>query len=130
MTDVHGVATEEDIGRLVTLFYARVRSDPLLGPVFAQAIGESDEAWGVHLARVAAFWSSLVLRSGRYRGDPFSVHLRLPGITPGMFDRWLELFAESCAEVLEPNIAAVFRMRAERVARSLRLGLSGRLAPP
>jgi hemoglobin len=68
-----------------------------------------------------------MLRSGRYHGDPFSVHLRLPDLEPAMFDRWLALFDESCAEVLEPNVADAFRERAGRIASSLRMGLFERL---
>lgn len=119
--------SEAGIGRLVDRFYARVRLDALLGPVFAGAIGDSDEAWAAHLARLRGFWSSMMLRSGRYHGDPFSAHLRLPGLAPHMFDRWLALFGETCAELFEPTLAAAFRDRAERVARSLRMGLFERL---
>jgi len=119
--------TEEGIRHLVGRFYARVRHDEVLGPVFARALGESDEAWEAHLARLSDFWSSVMLTSGRYHRDPFSAHLRLPGIAPGMFDRWLALFGETCAEVFEPDVAAAFCGRAERIARSLRMGLFERL---
>ena len=63
--------TEADISRLLATFYARARTDPLLGPVFTRAIGTTDEEWAPHLDRIAGFWSSLVLRTGRYQGDPF-----------------------------------------------------------
>ena len=119
--------TEDAIRCLVDRFYARVRRDPVLGPVFARAIGESEEAWSRHLARLADFWSSLMLASGRYHGDPFSAHLRLPNLEPAMFDRWLTLFGDTCAELFEPEVADAFRERAARVARSLRMGLFERL---
>ena len=122
-----GCVSEESIHRLVNRFYARVRRDELLGPVFARAIGEGDEAWAAHLARLADFWSSVMLTNGRYHGDPFSVHLRLPGLDPAMFDRWLALFGETCGELFEPDVADAFRGRAERIARSLRMGLFERL---
>ncbi len=117
---------EEAIGSLMDRFYARARRDDLLGPIFARAI-QGDEAWAAHLARLRDFWSSMILRSGRYHGDPFSAHLRLPGLTPAMFTRWLALFAETCAEIFEPETADVFRERAERIARSLQMGLFERL---
>jgi hemoglobin len=118
-----GPVTEADIRRLLDVFYDRVRRDPLLGPVFARAVGTTDADWAAHLARLADFWSSLMLRSGRYRGDPFSTHLRLPDLEPAMFDRWLALFGESCAELFEPDVADGFSERAQRIARSLRMGL-------
>jgi hemoglobin len=120
-------AVEDSIRQLVDLFYARVRQDPQLGPVFAGALGESEAAWAQHLARLSDFWSSVVLRSGRYHGDPFSTHLRLPDLEPAMFDRWLALWGETCTEVLDPELADIFRDRADRIARSLRMGLFERL---
>ncbi|MBV9750607.1 MAG: group III truncated hemoglobin [Acetobacteraceae bacterium] len=122
-----GPLSEEAIRRLVDRFYARVRRDALLGPVFARALGEDDDAWEAHLARLHDFWCSVMLTSGRYHRDPFSAHLRLPDLAPGMFDRWLALFGETCAEIFEPETEAAFRGRAERIARSLRMGLFERL---
>lgn len=124
---IPGPITEEAIGRLVERFYARVRRDDVLGPVFARALGEDDEAWGAHLARLRDFWSSVMLTSGRYHRDPFSAHLRLPDLEPAMFGRWLALFGETCAGLFEPDVAAAFCGRAERIARSLRMGLFERL---
>ena len=120
---IHGLPIHE----LVSRFYGRVRRDPLLAPVFASALGETDAAWAAHLARLADFWSSVMQGSGRYHGDPFSAHLRLPDLTPAMFDRWLNLFQATCCEVLPPDDAAAFGNRAERIARSLRMGLFERL---
>ncbi len=122
-----GCITEEAIHRLVGRFYARARRDELLGPVFAHAIGTADADWAPHLARVSDFWSSVMLRSGRYHGDPFSAHLSLPDLQPAMFDRWLALFGETCAELFELDVADAFRERAERIASSLRMGLFERL---
>lgn len=122
-----GQPTEEAIRRLVNRFYALVRRDAVLGPVFARALGEDAEAWEAHLARLSDFWSSVMRHSGRYHGDPFSTHLRLPELEPAMFDRWLALFGEACDELFEPELAAAFGERAHRIARSLRMGLFERL---
>jgi hemoglobin len=122
-----GELTEDGIRQLLARFYGRVRRDAQLGPVFARVVGTTEAEWAPHLARLADFWSSVMLRSGRYHGDPFSTHLRLPDLEPAMFDRWLALFGESCAELFEPELAAALRGRAERIARSLRMGLFERL---
>jgi len=115
--------TEAGIARLVDAFYRRVRADPVLAPVFHAALGEEAAAWEAHAERLCRFWSSLMRRSGAYHGDPYGAHLRLPGLTPAMFDRWLALFAETCAAEFPPEVAAAFMERAARVARSLRMGL-------
>lgn len=130
ISEISGPVTEEGIRRLLDRFYARVRGDALLGPVFARAVGVTDEEWAPHLARLADFWSSVMLRTGRYRGTPFAVHLALPDLQPAMFDRWLGLFGEAAAEVFAPEVADAFRDRAERIARSLRMGLFERLPGP
>jgi hemoglobin len=122
-----GELTEDGIRQLLARFYGRVRRDAQLGPVFARVVGTTEAEWAPHLARLADFWSSVMLRSGRYHGDPFSTHLRLPDLEPAMFDRWLALFGESCAELFESELAAALRGRAERIARSLRMGLFERL---
>jgi hemoglobin len=121
--------TEVEIALLVEHFYGRVRAHPALGPVFHAAIGESEAAWDRHLARLRQFWSSVMLRSGAYHGDPYSVHLRLPGLTPALFAEWLALFDTTCAELFPEQIAAAFRERAQRIARSLQMGLFERFPP-
>jgi len=107
------------IERLVRAFYARARLDPLIGPVFADAVQD----WDDHIARLCAFWSSVALMSGRYHGQPMVAHLPLPIHAPH-FDRWLELFAETAREVCPPVAATHFLERAHRIADSLELGIA------
>ena len=69
------------------------------------------------------FWSSIMLTSGRYKGNPVAVHLRVEGMEPQLFGRWLALFAETCRELFDDDVAEAFRAKAERIAESLRLAL-------
>jgi hemoglobin len=103
---------------LVDRFYARVRQDPEIGPVFNAAIKD----WDVHLEKLAAFWSSVMLTSGRYKGNPFAAHVKHP-LTPAMFERWLALWGQTVDEMFEPAVAAQFRAKAQRIAESLQLGM-------
>jgi hemoglobin len=112
---------ENSLAALLERFYAKARRDPALGPVFAAAITE--ESWPEHMARISGFWRSVLFKTGDYKGNPFGAHLRLPGLTPALFGRWLELFGETCREVLEPEAAAALQHRAERIAESLQAGL-------
>ncbi len=90
--------SEEQIAALVDTFYARVRQDELLGPVFERVVGD---AWEPHLEKMCAFWSSLVLASGRYKGNPMMAHLRLlPRIGIHHFERWLNLWRQTTAELV------------------------------
>src|SRR5262245_61844148 len=70
-----------------------------------------------------AFWSSVVLRSGEYHGNPMAKHLPLP-VDAGHFDRWLALFEATATEICPPAAAATFIDRARRIAESLELGIA------
>jgi hemoglobin len=107
------------IDRLVRTFYARARLDPLIGPVFESKVKD----WESHFGRMCAFWSSVVLMSGRYHGQPMAVHLPLPVDTPH-FDRWLEIFAATARDVCPRPAADHFIERAHRIADSLELGIA------
>lgn len=120
--------TEDTIRMLVDAFYARVRRDAVLGPIFAEAI--ADAAWPAHLAKMYAFWSSVMLTSGRYKGDPVSTHRRVAGIAPPLFGNWLDLFEATAAELFIPAIAEQFALKARRIAESLKLALFFRADEP
>lgn len=113
--------TEDMIAVLVHSFYAKVRRDDLLGPIFEQAVGDR---WDAHLAKLADFWSSVTLMSRRFTGAPMAVHAGLPGIGPGHFARWLELFSETARTVCPPAAAAMFEAKAAMIAQSLQLGIA------
>lgn len=112
--------TEDDIATLVPAFYARIRADAVLGPIFNGAIDD----WPHHLDNLQAFWSSVMLTSGRYKGQPMVAHVRHePHMTRENFARWLALWSETATELLAPDAAAAFREKADRIAESLQLGV-------
>jgi hemoglobin len=118
--------TEEKLAVLVDRFYARVRADAILGPVFNGAIAN----WPEHLEKLTAFWSSVMLTSGRYKGSPMAAHLKhASAIQPAMFDRWLELWRETAREMPDEDHSAAVIAKAERIAESLQLGLFFKLPP-
>lgn len=129
MNDRIGI-DESQLERLIPAFYARVRNDPFIGPVFNNAVHD----WNDHLEKLIAFWSSVMLTSGRYKGNPMAAHLRQArAITPPMFDRWLELWAEVTDELMDPESAAALQAKAGRIAESLKLALYFRMpagSPP
>lgn len=111
---------EDGLRQLVNVFYAHVRADPALGPIFNEAIGD----WPEHLEKLISFWSSVMLTSGRYKGQPVLAHLKHKArITPGLFDRWLALWAETTHDVMAPQVAAALQAKAGRIAQSLQLAM-------
>lgn len=110
---------ESMIERLVRDFYARIREDALLGPIFDARIQD----WEPHLQRMCSFWSSVVLSSGVYHGQPMRMHLPLP-VEGRHFDHWLELFEQTARELFSEQIADYFLERARRIATSLEMGIA------
>jgi len=112
---------EAMIRRLVHAFYAKVRADAVLGPIFDGAIGDH---WDVHLAKLCDFWSSVTLMTGRFKGSPMSVHAAMPDIGSAHFARWLRLFSETASETCPEEAAGLFRAKADMIAQSLQMGIA------
>src|SRR5690349_1138304 len=105
--------SEEAIAALVSRFYAKARQDPELGPLFNAAVSD----WDDHLHKLCDFWSSVMLTTGRYKGNPMAAHVRHP-IEPQFFDRWLTLWHETAGELFAPPVAIQFGAKAARIAES------------
>lgn len=110
---------EAMIDQLVRGFYARIRTDDLLGPIFNSRIHD----WEPHLQRMCAFWSSVILSSGAYHGQPMRMHLPLP-VEARHFDHWLALFEQTARDLFSDRITDYFMERARRIAASLELGIA------
>jgi hemoglobin len=110
--------TEPAIAALVHGFYGKARRDPTIGPVFEDAVDD----WDDHLSKLCDFWSSVMLTTGRYKGNPMAAHLKQP-IQPEFFEHWLDLWRETAGEVFPPAEAGHFVFKAERIAESLKLAL-------
>ena len=109
---------EAAIARLVDHFYEKVRRDPQIGPIFNAAVHD----WGEHKRLLTSFWASVALRASSYRGNPMAAHRPHP-IKVEHFDRWLELWRETCNEELDPAHAERMLEYAQRIGRSLKYGL-------
>jgi hemoglobin len=116
---VHPAIDEAAIHALVHGFYAKVREDAMLAPIFNRVVDD----WDSHLAKMCDFWSSVMLMTGRFKGNPMVAHMRLKDARPEHFVRWLTLFRATAEELFAADIAAAFIGRAENIARSLQLGM-------
>ncbi|UGV27019.1 group III truncated hemoglobin [Rhodopseudomonas boonkerdii] len=119
---------EENIALLVHTFYSRAREDEVLGPIFNAAVAD----WNHHLAQISDFWSSMMLKTGRYNGRPMRPHLMLP-LTGAHFDRWLALFEPTTREIFDADVADAIILRARRIADSFEMGIAttrGEIARP
>lgn len=117
---------EADLECVIPEFYRRVRANDQIGPLFNTVI----EDWPHHLDRLIAFWSSVMLTSGRYKGSPMAAHLKhRDAINPAMFECWLRLWDEVTGELLSDAAARAMQAKAQTIGESLKLALFFRLEP-
>lgn len=115
---------DESLRSLVEEFYARIRADEELGSIFNDAIAD----WPEHLGKLTDFWSSVMLTSGRYKGRPVPAHLKHKArITPELFERWLAVWTQTTADIMNPAAAEALQEKAQRIADSLQLAIFYRI---
>lgn len=107
------------VSDLVDNFYARVREDSALGPIFDERVKD----WGEHLDRMKRFWRSVLFSSGEFLGNPMIKHAVIPGLDRALFDRWLLLFGETLDELGGPAAREHVHSRARMIADSLLNGI-------
>ena len=116
--------TPSTVVQLVDTFYARVREDAVLGPVFEARLAGH---WQEHMPRMYAFWTKVLLDTGEFQGNVFGKHMALSGIGKEHFVRWLTLFKMTAIEVFGVDDAGEAVLVANRIASSLQLGFFGEI---
>ena len=119
LTDIARPVTRHRLEQLVHSFYADVRADELLGPVFDGAIGAH---WDAHLERMVEFWSTVMLATRSFRGNVFGKHMALQGIEAEHFLRWITLWHEHTSRLFAPEAAQELQQTAHGIARNLFAG--------
>lgn len=107
-------ASEGEIRRLVVEFYETARGDGLIGPVFDGHVAD----WDAHFDTMCDFWSSAVLKTGRYSGRPAAAHFGL-GLTEQHFERWLAIWEQTAERELGGAKAAPFIAMGRRMADAM-----------
>lgn len=126
MAALKDITTPDDIKHLVDTFYAKVREDALLSPVFALRIGAH---WGPHLEIMYKFWNMAIFGMRDYTGHPFSKHITLP-LEGEHFERWLHLFYETLDDNFQGQTADDTRRKAGGIAQTFQAKLHiGPFAP-
>ncbi len=115
------IQTEEDIQKLVHLFYAKVNRDEMLSPIFNDVAKVN---WDEHLPHLCRFWSTLLFRTMTFDGRPFPKHAVLP-LEKEHFSRWVSLFVQTVDELFSGPKAEEAKGYARSIADTfqLRMGL-------
>ncbi|HPU20346.1 MAG TPA: group III truncated hemoglobin [Alicycliphilus sp.] len=116
------IPTREGLTDLVHGFYADVRADAQLGPLFDRAIGAH---WDTHLERMVEFWSTVALGTRSFKGDVFGKHMAVDGVAPEHFAVWLRLWGQHTERVFAPEVARELQTVAHGIARNLFRGYFG-----
>lgn len=112
--------TRGQIERVVAAFYGKVRTDHVLGPIFAAHISD----WSAHETKVANFWGNAILNERDYDGNPMQAHIAAKNVKPDHFERWLALFDNVLSDQLPEDVAGTWSFLAHRIGRGLSLGLA------
>ncbi|HEY9048426.1 MAG TPA: group III truncated hemoglobin [Ohtaekwangia sp.] len=103
------IQAREDIQLLIDAFYAKVKQDDLLAPLFSHV------DWPYHLPVIYNFWSSVLLGDQSYKSNPFEKHRDLL-LSTKHFDRWLLHFEHTVDENFAGEKAEEAKQRANSIA--------------
>ena len=115
------IETRKDIHHLVNTFYAKVRKDELLGPIFNSHIAK--EEWPEHLNKLTDFWETNLMGIAKFKGNPTLKHRNVDAnldykIDQVHFGKWLQLWFETINELFEGDLAT----KAKESARNMAAG--------
>jgi len=110
--------TEDEVRDLVYSFYAKVRCDEILGPIFNAHVSD----WDHHLGKMVDFWSAILRGTARYHGTPMPKHAVLPDLSGELFQRWLSLFRDTAGSLNNLAMGKRAAEMAQRIAQSLWFG--------
>jgi hemoglobin len=109
------IGGSEGLSRLLRHFYADVRQDPLIGPIFNAQIKD----WKHHLEVIASFWETIIGGPSTYARPMPMKHLTLR-LREEDFERWLFLWQANCRAQLSSDVAKEMIDLANHIAHRLR----------
>ncbi len=127
MTDISGF---DDIKKLVDTFYEHLQRDERLGHIFNDVM---ELSWDEHLPVMYKFWTTVLFSEPAYKGNPRVVHENVQsmlrsasgsGIQRQDFERWLELFHGTVAELFVGPIADRAKYTSAQIASNLMFALA------
>ena len=114
------IKNRTDVSLLVRTFYAKVRKDHVLGPIFINSITE----WETHLELLTDFWETQLFLKRLYHGNPVTAHEQVDKkmnhtITSEHFGLWLNLWFETIDALFIGDVAWIAKNRAQKMSTML-----------
>ena len=118
------IESREDVSLLVRTFYAKVRKDDLLGPIFNGIITD----WETHLELLTDFWETNLFFKRKYFGNPLHAHINVDdktghSISELHFGTWINLWVQNLDEHFEGETAQLAKNRARVMGTFIHLNM-------
>ncbi len=119
MVHIKEIETRNDIEVLINSFYAKIRKDALLGPIFNTQIPE--DKWSAHLINLTDFWETNLFGVARFKGNPTKMHVEVDKnfnyeINQVHFGKWLQLWFETIDELYQGDYAKKAKDSARKIS--------------
>ena len=115
------IKDRQDIEYLVDTFYKKVLKDELISNFFTEVVVLD---WELHIPIMYDFWESMVFGKAKYKGNPMLKHIELDRkrkLRPEHFERWLQLWEVTIAELFNGEKADEALSKARQIAGLMRL---------
>lgn len=114
------IQNREDLSKLITTFYGKVRQHEELGPFFNETISD----WEEHFLTLTDFWETNLFFVQGYKGNPVKAHLDVDAnfgnaIEQAHFGNWLELWFTTVDEMFEGEKAHLAKERARNMSHMM-----------
>lgn len=116
----HDIENRQDIEKLVSTFYRKVRKHEVIGPIFNEFISDWDE----HIDKLTDFWQTNLFFVKAYKGNPIRVHAKVDSnytrpIEQSDFGHWLQLWFETLDELFEGKNKFLAKERARNMSHMM-----------
>ncbi len=106
-----------EVRNFVEAFYADVRADAELGPIFERVVAA--RGWDAHFETMTDFWQAVAFDGPPFRGNPMIKHAQIRDIAPAQFARWLTIFEKTCRRCWPQETTDLLIERGRRMAPAL-----------
>jgi len=122
MRNLTDIQNREDVNTLVNAFYATIRKDDFLGPIFNKMIPEKN--WEAHLIKLTDFWETNLFHVMKFKGNPMEAHKRMDKahnhtIEQDHFTYWISLWTKTVDSLFAGEKAEMAKERARRMSTHL-----------
>ncbi len=120
------IENRSDVSLLVRSFYAKIRVNELLGPIFNSAIPE--DHWESHLEKLTDFWETNLFGIPKFKGNPMQAHRNVDqannkNIDMAHFGHWIQLWFQTIDEHFTGDLAEKAKRASRKMATGLFMGM-------